>query len=138
VTSHHDEVEDKCLDAEAWADELAGWAKARAQLPEATEAKALSAMLRALVKSIRLSLFAEASPVDRGYLIEELESTLATSRALATGQRTRPLEGGSDCPTPPSLVADSGATARPPPGKRSEDVWARRDESEPPGPKHRR
>jgi hypothetical protein len=131
-TAKPEEVEDQCLDAEAWADELTRWSRSHPQALEAREATALAGMLLALVKSIRLSLFAEASAVDRGYLLEELESTIATSRALATGERVRPLVGGADCPTPPSLeVGGAGVTMRPPPGKSPEEVWAQRDTDPP-------
>ena len=133
MTTEPEDVEERCLDAEAWADELALWAGAKPDDPEARDAQAVAAMLRALSKSIRLSLFAEGSPVDRGYLIEELEGAIATARAIAMGVRPGRVGRASVGPAPPALTGFSATvTAPPPPGKSPQEIWAQRLDSDPP------
>lgn len=141
TSSSTEQVEDRCLDAEAWADELDLWRPTSADSARLAEAGALAAMLRALVKSIRLSLFAEGDPQDRGYLVEELDATIEMARTFATetGAPVASRAGRrSIVPTPPALVRDEDddrppptirpfdhATARPPPGLNTADLFDR-------------
>lgn len=115
-SSTNEQVEDRCLDGEAWADELDLWRPKNADSSRVAEAAALAAMLRALVKSIRLSLLAEGDPRDRGYLVEELDATIEMSRAFAleTGTPVRRRSHSMVAP-PPALVRDEGARDRSPP-----------------------
>jgi hypothetical protein len=78
-------AEESCLDAEAWASELEDWVNGHLHAAPANDMKTLAQMLRALVKSIRLSIVADETDENRAYLVEELESTMAHARSLAAG-----------------------------------------------------
>jgi hypothetical protein len=149
LTDNPEDVEERCLDAEAWADELEAWARKRPRSPQAAEAPALAGLLRALAKSIRLSLFAEGSADDRGYLLEELESTLAMSRAMASGTSPPPVQSRSTGERPAAALRrpederatmpgplDHGrneaerATMPPPPGMSPRELFERAPKSD--------
>ena len=96
-----DSQEDKLLDAEAWAEELDAWSRARRGTPEASETAALSRLIRALIKNIRLSIVADGDPEDRRYLVEELDMTIAQAQTIAmgSGPKKSTKTGGSIPPT---------------------------------------
>ncbi len=115
-TSHAEEV---CLDAEAWATELEAWVKTRPAASEASDVKSLAAMLRAIVKSVQLSIIADEDPDDREFLVEELEQAIATARSLADGSHRLgqvPLDDGEEeeSPSAPPSLTD-GIKTKPPP-----------------------
>ena len=113
-------AEESCLDAEAWASELEDWVNGHLHAAPANDMKTLAQMLRALVKSIRLSIVADETDENRAYLVEELESTMAHARSLAAGiGQGGPTErrGSTRSYRPPSVLrsARDMSTAPPPP-----------------------
>ncbi len=124
-TSHAEEV---CLDAEAWATELEAWVRIRPTAAEASDVKSLAAMLRAIVKSVQLSIIADEDPADREFLVEELEQAIATASSLADGSHRLgplPAEESEDesQSAPPSLT--DGIKTKPPPKPRATELIAR-------------
>jgi len=112
-------AEECCLDAEAWAAELEDWVNGHLQAPLASDMSTIARMLRALVKSIRLSIVADESDDNRAYLVEELEGTIAKARELAAGLghgAIVPRRGSSASLKPPSVLRSSRdmSTAPPP------------------------
>ena len=94
-------AEVRCTEAEEVADELDAWVEASGG--DADEGMALSGMLRALAKSLRLACVAGADDKDRADLMDEVESTL--TMALALIQRGSTLQTSRDglrtIPPPP-------------------------------------
>ena len=123
-------AEEACLDAEAWAGELEDWLKRRPGDARGPEMGSIARMLRALVKSIRLSIVADEDEENRRYLVEELFSTMQNARNIASGagadapllqsrtiSKTPPIfKRVSDRPTAPPPAA---AETKPPPSKLS-------------------
>lgn len=119
MASDLDEAEERCLEAEAWAHEISTWARALGDEPEATEAEALVRMVRAIVKSIRLSLVAGDDADARGLLLEELDQLLARYRAPASAAAKEDVDDLADLP------ASRKSTMPPPPGLSPEEIWRR-------------
>jgi hypothetical protein len=97
-----------CADADDWAALLEDWGRRRPTDPDAGDAAAISGMLRALVKSVRLSELAEADAQDREILCEELANVLEMARSLS-----RANASVAKLPSPGPL---GGRTLPPPPG----------------------
>lgn len=97
-----------CVDADDWATLLEDWGRTRPTDPDAGDAAAISGMLRALVKSVRLSEVAEADAEDREVLLEELANVLDMARSLS-----RANASVAELPSPGPL---GGRTLPPPPG----------------------
>ena len=143
-------TEDRLLDAEVLADEMAAYLEGQED-PDASkwnDPRAICDMMRALIKNIRLGLIADPESVSD--LEEELESTLKSARAwMCTGPApsanntptARPQKPNSsklmtleeddlDLPaSSPQREFELGSplsqrvTARPPPGQSPKDVW---------------
>ena len=116
MKSDLDDAEERCLEAEAWADEIAAWGRARRGEPDADEAEALSRMVTAIVKSVRLSMVAGDDAATRSILLEELDGLLAKYRSPSSGANEDDLT---------DLPASKKSTIPPPPGLSPEDVWKR-------------
>ncbi len=157
-------TEDRLLDAEVVADEMAAYLDGQAD-PEASQwndPRAICDMMRALIKNIRLGLIADPDSVTD--LEEELEATLKSARAwmcagpvsAADTPTARPPsapaakklltfeEDDLDLPAPTSQrefelgsPLSQRATARPPPGQAPEDVWDKAPRSDTAHPKKR-
>lgn len=84
-----DEIEEACLEADAWADALDEWAVPRAHLPIAADATSLSGMLRALVRPLRLSLLVEDGESDRRCLLEEVRSGIAAAQSFGPREKKK-------------------------------------------------
>jgi hypothetical protein len=158
-------TEDRLLDAEVVADEMAAYLDDQAD-PDASkwnDPRAICDMMRALIKSIRLGLIADPDSVSD--LEEELEATLKSARAWmcggpapsATTPTARPPkqtaapaakkllafeEDDLDLPaSAPARDFDLGSplsqrvTARPPPGQSPADVWDKAPRSDTSRPK---
>lgn len=108
-------AEEACLDAEAWAAELEDWLRARPSDRRASEMSSIARMLRALVKSIRLSIVADESDEDRRYLVEELEATMTNAGAMASGAGPEPPNRSSRSVTPAILATGRATPTSPPP-----------------------
>lgn len=130
VKREEDEVtrsEETCLEAEDWAHELESYYKAHPTCAEAGEISSLAQMLRAMVKSIRLSIVAEESAEDRGFLIEELVGAIKMAGTV-TGGPARSVSSSSPSEEIPDLFAgpqSSRRTAPPPPGMSPRDILSR-------------
>lgn len=88
-----DEIEEACLEADAWADALDEWAAPRAHLPIAADATSLSGMLRALVRPLRLSLLVEDGESDRRCLLEEVRSGIGMAQSFGARHRRSSTPG---------------------------------------------
>ncbi len=119
MKSDLDDAEERCLEAEAWADEIAAWGRARRGEADAAEAEALSRMVTAIVKSVRLSMVAGEDEATRSVLLEELDELLAKYRSPPSGDD----DDLSDLP------ASKKSTIPPPPGLSPEDIWRRAPKS---------
>lgn len=81
------EIEDACLEADAWADALDEWAASRAHLASAADATSLAGMLRALARPLRLSLLVEGGESDQRCLLEEVRSGIATAQSFGPREK---------------------------------------------------
>ena len=155
-------TEDRLLDAEVVADEMAAYLDGQDD-PDASkwnDPRAICDMMRALIKSIRLGLIADPDSVSD--LEEELEATLKSARAWMCGPApaagtptARPPKGAvkklltfeeDDLDLPasapqrepgPGSPFSQRETARPPPGQTPKDVWDQAPRSDTARPKTR-
>jgi hypothetical protein len=132
-------AEECCLDAEAWAGELEDWLRTHPKDARESEMTSIAQLLRALVKSIRLSIVADENDENRGYLVEELESTMASARAIAAGVGAHaPVERRVPSIQPPPILGggrDGVRTKPPPPGQAPKDILGRNPISDLPVPR---
>lgn len=99
--------EARCDEAEETASKLDAWCEDPSSEPHRDDASALSAMLRAIAKSVRLAELAGAEASDQADLLEELESTISMSAALLRSGSTLGASRGDlrTLPPPPGFNA---------------------------------
>jgi hypothetical protein len=113
-----DDAEERCLEAEAWADEISAWGRE---------------MVTAIVKSIRLSVVAGEDRDTREFLLEELDQLLAKYRSpISSGEHLKPdLNTLDDIGEIEDLPASVKPTLPPPPGMAPEEIWKNAPQSVP-------
>jgi hypothetical protein len=124
-----DDAEERCLEAEAWADEISAWGTEHRDDPGSKDAITTARMVMAIVKSIRLSVVAGEDRDTREFLLEELDQLLEKYRSpTSSGEHLKP---GADLHTLDEmgeiedLPASVKPTMPPPPGMAPEDIWSR-------------
>jgi len=125
MARHLDDAEERCLEAEAWADEISAWGHEHLDDRGSEDAITTARMVMAIVKSIRLSLVAGEDRDTREFLLEELDQLLEKYRSpTSSGEQLKATDlnnfGDID-----DLPASVKPTAPPPPGMTPEDIWSR-------------
>jgi hypothetical protein len=128
-----DDAEERCLEAEAWADEISAWGREHRDDPGAEDAVTTARMVTAIVKSIRLSVVAGEDRDTREFLLEELDQLLAKYRSpISSGEHLKPdLNTLDDIGEIEDLPASVKPTLPPPPGMAPEEIWKNAPQSVP-------
>lgn len=114
-----DDAEERCLEAEAWADEISAWGREHEDEVAADDAMATARMVTAIVKSIRLSVVAGEDRDTREMLLEELDQLLQKYRSPASSGQSTSGESFTELDDLPATKS----TIPPPPGHAPEDIW---------------